>query len=101
MATSRVQCFAGYSITQWDANSRLFTTHDRGYVLVSYETPVAVYDRETDVLCVTDDNNPKGAGSLSTKRHIKDFTQTFRPGAVRSVPQVYITGLLNAIVQRG
>ena len=63
MATNKVQCFAGYSVAPFGNNARLVTTHDQGYVLVSYSTPVAVYDRETDVLCKTDSTDRKGAGS--------------------------------------
>ena len=92
MATPKVQCFAGYSVAEWCPNVRLVTTHDRGYFLVSYETPVAMYDRETDVLCRTE-----GVVSPYTRRHIKDFGETFRPGKAMNVPQEYLNGLFRRI----
>ena len=92
MAASQVKSFAGYSVRPFDANSRLVTTHDQGYFLVSYNTPVAVYDRETDVLCTTE-----AKYSRATTTHIREFGETFRPGKVQPVPQAYIDGLFRHI----
>jgi hypothetical protein len=92
MPASTVQVYANYSVRPLTNISREVVNHAQGYVLVSYKTPVAQYDRENDILYVSEKR-----WSPTTDRHIKDFGAAHRPGRQQVMPQEFFTGLLTAI----
>ncbi len=98
MPRPNVLVFANYSVTKIANNVRLVTTHAEGglHILVSYNTPVAYYSRGDDKMLTTGARHPD-IWTNTTRRHIRDFGATMRPGTSAETSQVELFELLERI----
>lgn len=100
MSAPMVTIRENFSITPFGKTASIVSTHavasrdwHRFYILVSYKTPVAVYDLDADTFAWTVSHDPKIA-TQTTKGHIRDFGRFVRPGNESRLTQAELYDLL-------